>query len=507
MADKNLNDFFDEELKKQEEKTARQQSYYNQNQNPYGFDGYDQQKHEQMYRVVPEYNGQGQQKYVQKTSRSKKGFIAALVALGMVIVYFLGYFSFMFLNPDLKFINDVLGLIDSYAYVMDESEDKYAHDYAYIAANAMLQSIDQYSRLLTPEEYYELMYPQEISAISNGLAYTLSDDGEFVIAEAEVGSPAYKAGLFAGDVVLALNISGNQDGVADGQYTITKDTAVDDFVKYIHSENITFSIRRDGINLVDAFAVKQESYTGTAVEYYFGDSNTNMSVAYKTRLTSAGTLPSDVGYIRLTSFMDPYTIDGEQGTGDFKKAMDLFKQAGKKKLIFDLTYNTGGRNDISEGVASFLVYDKNKPDGKDVLISTDRDKDDNVISQSKVDSVYASYFDASSSQPQIVVLTNGSSASASELMVGALLDYGTAVQVGTTTYGKGIGQGVIQLKPAQANVGGQIVDSYWAAYMTIIKFYTPVSDVCKHGVGFAPSAENTAQDFDDQMARAIQLLS
>ncbi|MBQ9714918.1 MAG: hypothetical protein IJV77_00755 [Clostridia bacterium] len=506
MEDKNLNDFFDEELKKQEEKTTRQQTNYVPKPTPYGFDGDNQQKHEQMYRVVPGYYANGQQNYIQKPSRSKKGFIAALVALGMIIVYFLGYFSFMFLNPDIKFINDVLGLINTYAYVMDESEDKYAHDYAYIAANAMLQSIDQYSRLLTPEEYYELMYPQDLSTESNGIGYSLNDEGDYYIAEVEVGSPAYQKGLFMGDVVLNLNITGNHDGVAAGSYPVSKDLPTEQFVKYIHSQEIDFTIKRDGV-VMTINDVVQSGYVGTAVEYYFGDSNTNMSDMYRQRLTSAGSLPADVGYIRLTSFMDPYTIDGEQGQGDFAKAMALFKQTGKKKLIFDLTYNTGGRNDISEGVASFLVFDKNKPDGKDVLISTDRDKDDNVISQSVVDSVYGDYFNPYSSQAQIVVLTNELSASASELMVGALLDYGTAVQVGTKTYGKGIGQGVIQLKSAQANVGGQVVDSYWAAYMTIIKFYTPVSDVCKHGVGFTPSAENIAQDFDDQVARAIQLLS
>ncbi|MBR2372360.1 MAG: hypothetical protein IKA90_05785, partial [Clostridia bacterium] len=232
MSDKNLNDFFDDELKKQEEKNAKQNYYNNQNSDPFGFDGYDEQKHEQMYRVVPEYNGQ--QKFVGKKSKSKKGFIIAITALAMVVVYFLGYFSFMLMNPDIKFISDVLNLVNEHAYVLDESEDKYAHNYAYQAANAMLTSIDQYSRLLTPEEFYELMYPQELSTASNGLGYSVSDDGEFYIAEVEVGSPAYMQGLFMGDVVAEMDIEGNTDGVADGKYVITKDTKTEDFVKYIN---------------------------------------------------------------------------------------------------------------------------------------------------------------------------------------------------------------------------------------------------------------------------------
>ncbi|MBE5748549.1 MAG: hypothetical protein E7344_02835 [Clostridiales bacterium] len=505
MSDKNLNDFFDEELKKQEEKVERQNNFNNQNDDPFGFGGYNEQKHEQMYRVVPEYNGQ--QKFVNKKSKGKKGFIVAIVALAMVVVYFLGYFSFMLMNPDIKFISDVLNLINEYAYVLDESDDKYAHNYAYQAANAMLTSIDQYSRLLTPEEFYELMYPQELTTIANGLGYSFNNNGELYIAEVEVGSPAYNAGLFMGDVVLELDISGNVDGVADGKYVITSATKTEDIVKYIHSQKITFTIKRDNVVLQQTFTVEQTIYTGSAVEYYFGAGYTNMSQAYEQRLLSAGTLPNDVGYIRLTSFMDPYTMDGEQGLGDFTKAMNLFKQAGKKKLIFDLTYNTGGRDDISSAVASFLVHDKNKTDGKGVVVSIDRDKDDNVVDKTTTNSVYQNYFDVNAQQPQIVVLTNDRSASASELLTGALLDYQTAVQVGTTTYGKGIGQAVVQIKPAQANVGGKIVDSYWAAYMTYIKFYTPVSNKCMHGIGFEPQAQNVAENFDSQIDRAIEILS
>jgi len=56
-------------------------------------------------------------------------------------------------------------------------------------------------------------------------------------------------------------------------------------------------------------------------------------------------------------------------------------------------------------------------------------------------------------------------------------------------------------------VGGQIVDSYWAAYMTYIKFYTPVSNKFMHGIGFAPQAQNVAETFDAQIDRAIEILS
>ena len=105
-----------------------------------------------------------------------------------------------------------------------------------------------------------------------------------------------------------------------------------------------------------------------------------------------------------------------------------------------------------------------------------------------------------------MVLADSGSASASEMLLGAVTDYKTAVHVGTKTYGKGIAQGVIPLKAAQANINGEIVDSYWAAYMTYVKFFTPVSDVCHHGTGFEPEPENVAETYDGMIQRALEIL-
>ena len=104
MSNNNFNDFFDEELKKQEETRQRQMSQQNQNPSGFGMQNNQYQQKQQMYRIVPQYSGNGQQKFVQKSSSAKKAFLAALIAVGMVVTYFLGYFTFMFTNPDLKFI-------------------------------------------------------------------------------------------------------------------------------------------------------------------------------------------------------------------------------------------------------------------------------------------------------------------------------------------------------------------------------------------------------------------
>lgn len=489
MADKNLNDFFDDEYDKQRKARQAEDERL----------AAEEERRRGMYYGIPDYDGQ--QKFVEKRSKGKTALFITLGAVILVVVFFLGYFTFLLANPDLKFINDVLTLVNEEAYIWDESDDKYQRDYAYQAAKAILSSIDQYSTLLTPEEYYELMNgTSQTTGSSNGVSYTVDDSGNYVVYQVDIGSPGYDAGLFAGDIVKRMTISGNYEGVADGTYDIDKFTALEDFKKYIHSEEINFVVTRDGQD-VEINSVKLSlSYPSSTVEYYFDRVYTNMSQPYMQRI-GASNLPSDTAYIRLTSFMY------EESADEMARAMTLFEESGKKKLIFDLCGNGGGRSDVAAKIASYLVYDKQNTSGKNLTISVNKNKDDTVVSYETTDSVYDRYFDVSANKPLIVVLTDGGSASASEMLLGAMLDYGTATQVGTKTYGKGIAQGVIKLRAAKANIGGEIVDSYWAAYMTYVKFFTPISDVCHHGTGFTPTVINTAETYEQMMSRAISLLS
>lgn len=189
-------------------------------------------------------------------------------------------------------------------------------------------------------------------------------------------------------------------------------------------------------------------------------------------------MPSDVGYIRLTTFMY------DESVAEMESAMALFKSSGKTKLIFDLCGNGGGKSDVAAKIASYLVWDDGNASGDGIVVSVNKDKNDKVVSRQTTDSVYDDYFDVNSSSPQIVVLADSGSASASEMLLGAVTDYKTAVHVGTKTYGKGIAQGVIPLKAAQANINGEIVDSYWAAVYDIRQVFHP-GERCvppRHGV-------------------------
>jgi len=499
MSNKNFNDFFDEELKKQEEKLRAQG--YAQNDDPFDHVSQDEKiRHQKMYQSVPEYNGQ--EKFLQRKSRGKKVLIASLVAVLMVVVYFLGYVSFLLFNPDWKFLSDIINIVEENGLILEENGDKYSQDWIYHAGNGILSSIDQYSHLCTPEEYYELFYPSEEQTDSNGLMYYVDDSGNYIVGEVAINSPAYQNGIFVGDQVIEITFEQNQSGLMDSTVEINAQVSVENFKNYINSQKIKLKVKRDDGSIFSSeFINKTDSFETTSIEYYFNEQNTNMSAPYKERL-GVSRFAGDVGYIRVTDFMNPNTLTTTSRTGDFANAMNKFKQCGKKKLVLDLSYNTGGRNDVAMEIASYLVYDKNNPDGNDVEFFTQRGKKANDVLTYKIDSVYKNYFDVNSTQPNIVAVTNGRSASASELLLGAMLDYGTCVQVGTTTYGKGISQAVIPLKSEMITVDGEKVESFWAAYITTAKFYTPVSDECIHGKGFSPKSQDEAITFENGIEKA-----
>jgi carboxyl-terminal processing protease len=161
-------------------------------------------------------------------------------------------------------------------------------------------------------------------------------------------------------------------------------------------------------------------------------------------------LENSIGYIELTQFDG---VSYEQ----FKKAYDALNQAGQKGLILDLRYNPGGRLDIVEQIADLLipkgpiVYVEYKGKGKKV----DKESDANAV------------------KVPLAVLVNGYSASASEVLTGAIKDYQVGKVIGTTTFGKGIVQSLI---PLQDGSGIKV---------TTAKYYTP-SGVCIHGIGIEP---------------------
>lgn len=162
-------------------------------------------------------------------------------------------------------------------------------------------------------------------------------------------------------------------------------------------------------------------------------------------------LEDNVGYISISAF--------EEVTGDqFKTAADSLLGKGAKSLIIDLRNNGGGVVTASTDIADYLL-----PDGKTIVSFKGKGVDDSV----KITE------DGHQVDVPIILLVNGESASASEVLTGALKDNGWATVVGTKTFGKGIAQGIFDLPDGSA------------LKLTTAYYYVP-SGECIHEVGIEP---------------------
>jgi C-terminal processing protease CtpA/Prc len=267
------------------------------------------------------------------------------------------------------------------------------------------------------------------------------------------------------------------------------------------------------------------------VEYYFGDDVTNISTvpvnsagASTYQLRGLDNMPADTGYVRLVQF-DQITDEKEKvvtsGYTELKTALELFKKSNLKYLVLDLKDNPGGYVHLAVNIAGMLIHpnhlsieQKNKVETnagifdavqQNQYIVTTLVERDGRQSTYKAKSSYYSYFpqtELANGKKRIIVWTDGGSASASELLLGALLDYGTAVHMGTKTYGKGIAQTIEPL-----NIAGSYVDksgrvqtsgeyATWAVYYTFANYYSPLGTNI-HGVGYAPASNHQASNYNN----------
>ena len=177
-------------------------------------------------------------------------------------------------------------------------------------------------------------------------------------------------------------------------------------------------------------------------------------------------LDSSIGYIRLSSF-------GENAYEDFNNKLVEFKNKGMKALIFDLRSNGGGLLNQATKIASEFI-----PEGKIITYTIDKyGNRDNISS-----------IGGEAQDIPVVILTDGFTASASEVVTGALKDYGRATIVGTNTYGKGVVQIPFELESGE---GGLKV--------TISKYYTPNGkNINKIGIAPDYEVELTEDAFDKE---------
>ena len=302
---------------------------------------------------------------------------------------------------------------------------------------------DPYSVYLDPKMYSELMLETKGSFGGVGIVLGVKDKQLTVVAPIE-GTPAETAGILSGDLIVKI----------DGQDT--KDMALDEAVGKIRGKEgskVTLTIQR----------------TGQEVEEY---SLTRATIVLKS--VSGKILENGIGYIRLSMF-------SETTGNDFTQKMSELTEQGMTSLILDLRNNPGGLIGESVKVARLLV-----PQGPIVsVIGKDGERE---TSQSYLEKTPL----------PLVVLINGGSASASEIVAGAIQDTGAGKLIGVKTFGKGSVQRIIPL------------DKDSAVKITIAEYHTP-KDRSIHGKGIEPDIvvempKDKDAKSDPQLDKAIEVL-
>ncbi len=302
--------------------------------------------------------------------------------------------------------------------------------------------------------YYTAEETEEVFAESEGIYYGIGAyvqldtvSGYAMISSPMKNSPAEEAGLRSGDIIYKV----------DGEETTGLE--LDQVVRRVKGEEGTYvhlTIVREGEEIeVDVERRKIESPT---VEHEMLDER--------------------MAYVQITQF-DDVTV------GQFKEALDSIKAAGAKGMILDLRANPGGNLYSVVDIADMLL-------GEGLILST----------EDKYGEGEGYTSDASKEiDIPIVVLIDGNSASAAEVLSGALKDHGEATLVGTTTFGKGIVQNIRMLKDGSS------------LKLTTSAYYTPSGDNI-HGIGIEPDVvvefDSDAyynEDFDNQLEKAKEVLS
>ena len=315
---------------------------------------------------------------------------------------------------------------------------------------------DPYTNYIYGEDAEE--YLEDVNGSFDGIGVYIEnniEDNTIRVVSAIAGTPAEEAGLVSGDKILAVagvNYTGEQINEAvrnmKGQSGTTVDVTV---LKAETGETVTLTIER---RRIDVTTVESKMIDGTRS-----------------------------GYIAISQFTER---TGYEFSEHFTDLIDR----GAKSLVLDLRNNPGGYVETAVEVASNFVKS-----GEDVVYTLDKNGDRETYS-SKGNQYHI----------PIVVLINQGSASASEIVTGALKDYGLAYVIGETSYGKGIVQSVF------SGMDDSVIS------VTIARYYTP-SGVCIHDVGIEPDEvipmelskyariDELTLEEDEQLSAAVKYLA
>jgi carboxyl-terminal processing protease len=336
--------------------------------------------------------------------------------------------------PDALYSN-----VDSFVEVLEKVEQAYVdpvepRKLVEGAIKGMLHDLDPYSQYLDEQSWDNLKATTQGSFGGIGISVAVRDNYPTVISPIE-GSPAWTLGIRPGDVIVKI------DGVSSAGL------AVDEVASRLRGPagtKVKITVHREGEAQDQDYTVERKIIVTKAVPYAF------MAEPH-------------IGYIRLANF-------SENSGAEVRAAMDHLRAAGANRLVLDLRANPGGLLDQAVDVAeqfvkpnTMIVYTRGRAKGQD------------------------NRYYSSERRPQldwpVVVLVDGATASASEIVAGALQDLDRALVVGQTSFGKGSVQSVFPLRGRNA-----------ALKLTTAKYYTPSG----RSIHRATHPELVADASDDQ---------
>lgn len=395
--------------------------------------------------------------------------IGVLIALTATAIFFGGYITHYFsLNKELRSIDFFLDIYNEHYY---QKTDINPVD---VLAEGML---DIYSAYFTADEYQA--YQKAGQGSKSGFGIGISG---LTVHTVLGNSPAEKAGVKTGG-----NIIGYKGADASSFTGCETQVQLTDFLTQTNSVILKIQYGEDIKEFTLTKAEFRENYVYytdlTGCYRYSGEGNQMTLTKYEGESLN---LQSGWGYLKLTQFNG--LADGTMGgAGQFAGALELFKQNGNKKLIIDLRGNGGGYMSILANIASHLCATNSD---KKFICQKARYNDGRISDFYAPISCYSNY-----SFESIVFLVDSNSASASEALVGAVLDYDKSsnnniVKVvvepteinGETVY-RSYGKGIMQSFYKNQLTGE-------AVKLTTAAVFWPVSQTCIHTVGINPSIDS-----------------
>ena len=325
------------------------------------------------------------------------------IILGVLILSMAGFLMYQPIHAaeenlyeNLKIFTDAMALV-KVEYVKGVN----AKDLIYGALKGMLSSLDSHSQFLDPDTYKEMQVETKGKFGGLGIVISLKDNHLTIISPLE-GTPAYRSGVKANDWIVKIN----------GE--TTKDITLTEAVKKLRGPKgteVTITIMREGEAKLLDFTITRDIIKIESVK-------------------NAQVLEDKIGYVRLVEF--------QEKTGEaLEKALLKLKDEDIKALILDLRNNPGGLLNEAAKVADKLL-----PKGKLIVYTQGRDKEDIIKYFSREEPIFSNL--------PMVILINGGSASASEIVAAAVQEWNSGVLLGTESFGKGSVQSILPLRDGSA---------------------------------------------------------